>query len=45
MPINKKIIIFAILIMQIFNFQAQSNSEIYKEISKEEKNFILKMQK
>ena len=45
MTINKKIIIFAILIMQIFNLKAQANSEIYKKISKEEKNFILKMQK
>jgi len=45
MPINKKILIFIILIIQIFNLKAHSNAEIYKEISKEEKNFILKTQK
>jgi len=43
--INKKVIIFIILIIQICLSEAQSNTKIYKEISKDEQKFILKNQK
>ena len=43
--INKKVIIFIIFIIQICFSEAQSNTKIYKEISKDEQNFILKYQK
>ena len=43
--INTKVIIFIIFIIQICFSEAQSNTKIYKEISKDEQNFILKNQK
>ena len=43
--INIKVIIFIIFITQICFSEAQSNTKIYKEISKDEQNFILKNQK